>query len=503
MKLSDQFHKYFKGLDRAYGMYDLSRGKKKGSKVVGQAKTIFEPVTSELWDLHLNGDRGIGIVPIRDDNSCLFGAIDIDEYEDIELVDIIKHIRDEDLPLVPCRSKSGGLHLFCFITKPIQARTMREKLNAFASLLGFGGSEIFPKQDEVLSDRGDAGSWLNMPYFDYKDTDRYGYNDSGEPLSASQFLELVKKYKIPTKEFKAFTVEMLSDISDGPPCLQHLITHGIEVGSRNNVAYNLAIYLKKADPDKWEELLDEYNIRYMKPALSTREIEMIVKSVSRRDYYYSCDKPFLRHHCNSTLCRTRKNGVGQLSGMPILTGLTKFDTDPPIWFLDVEGGGRLELSTKELQNQGLFQACCMNQLNTMPPPAPRNSWLGLIQNLMDDLTVIEAPDDASNKGQLFVHIEKFCTGRSQARAKDEVLQGKAWTNDNRHYFRLADIMTYLERQKFRGFAVNAVASAIREAGGKNETWKIKGKSVKIWSFPEFDKQTDGHDSPEIKGEGAF
>ena len=24
--------------------------------------------------------------------------------------------------------------------------------------------------------------------------------------------------------------------------------------------------------------------------------------------------------------------------------LTKFDTEPPIWFLDVDGGGRLELT---------------------------------------------------------------------------------------------------------------------------------------------------------------
>ena len=34
--------------------------------------------------------------------------------------------------------------------------------------------------------------------------------------------------------------------------------------------------------------------------------------------------------------------------------LTKQDSEPPIWFLDVEGG-RLELETDDLLNQNRFQ----------------------------------------------------------------------------------------------------------------------------------------------------
>ena len=52
--------------------------------------------------------------------------------------------------------------------------------------------------------------------------------------------------------------------------------------------------------------------------------------------------------------------------MPMFGTLSKFESDPPIWFLDVEDG-RLELETEDLQNQQRFQRKCMNALNRMPP----------------------------------------------------------------------------------------------------------------------------------------
>ena len=44
-------------------------------------KTVHEPPTIEKFQLHLRGEYpGMGIVPIDDNNQCLFGAIDIDVY---------------------------------------------------------------------------------------------------------------------------------------------------------------------------------------------------------------------------------------------------------------------------------------------------------------------------------------------------------------------------------------------------------------------------------------
>ena len=62
------------------------------------------------------------------------------------------------------RSKSGGGHACLFTNDFVPAVIMRAKLKLIASALGFAKAEIFPKQDYIRVDRGDTGSFLNLPY---------------------------------------------------------------------------------------------------------------------------------------------------------------------------------------------------------------------------------------------------------------------------------------------------------------------------------------------------
>ena len=62
------------------------------------------------------------------------------------------------------RSKSGGGHACLFTSEFVPATIMRIKLKLVASALGFAKAEIFPKQDYIRVDRGDTGSFLNLPY---------------------------------------------------------------------------------------------------------------------------------------------------------------------------------------------------------------------------------------------------------------------------------------------------------------------------------------------------
>ena len=41
---------------------------------------------------------------------------------------------------------------------------MRDKLTEIKTLLGYGGSEVFPKQIQLKSS-DDTGNFLNLPYF--------------------------------------------------------------------------------------------------------------------------------------------------------------------------------------------------------------------------------------------------------------------------------------------------------------------------------------------------
>lgn len=496
-----QLMERFKGLDRAYGLYNLNKTrevKRIGTKILGKPSTVVGFVDEELWKKHVDGIVGIGIVPIMDDSRCYFGAIDIDVYSGLDLAKVAKEIKKLDLPLVPCRSKSGGVHCFAFVKEPVPASIMREKLMLFASVLGYGGTEIFPKQVEILADRGDIGQWINMPYFNAEDTDRYGIDIDGSKLSCEAFIREIDKVRMTYLEFNAFTVSMADEIEDGPPCLQHLLTQHFQTGSRNDGLFNLAIYLKKAFPDNWESVLDDYNIRFVDPPLPSSDVLNVVKSIRKKDYNYTCSKAPIKQHCNVSLCRARKYGIGGISGLLQLTGLTKFNSQPPIWFVDVDGGGRMELSTEDLQSQTRFQRRCMETLNMMPPALPTAAWQRSIQTLMENVNIIEASIDSSPKGLLFEYLERFCTSRVQGRSKEEILLGKPWTDDGFHYFRLSDFYAYLERSRFKDFKINQISSMIREYGGESQFIKLKGKGLNIWKIPAFDMQTEDFDEPFIE-----
>lgn len=66
----------------------------------------------------------------------------MDEYP-INTKQILKTISEMQLPLVPCMTKSGGVHLFMFTKEPIPAFKFQNKLEEIAAAMGRTGDEIF------------------------------------------------------------------------------------------------------------------------------------------------------------------------------------------------------------------------------------------------------------------------------------------------------------------------------------------------------------------------
>ena len=52
---------------------------------------------------------------------------------------------------------------------------------SLSAVLGFGNAEVFPKQIELKS-QDDTGNFLNLPYFNYKNTTRYCFDSMGKQL---------------------------------------------------------------------------------------------------------------------------------------------------------------------------------------------------------------------------------------------------------------------------------------------------------------------------------
>lgn len=484
-EIAKSFASLFEGYGNAYGTFKVTTTREHDQKKKGIAKLIKEPVELYLWIHHLEGRQSLGIVPIRADNMCVFGAIDIDVYP-INIGEVLQKVSENNFPLVATTTKSGGLHLWLFTEKPVPAELMQKKLRDMAAILGFGTSEIFPKQTVVLTERGDVGSWINMPYFDHENTNRHGVYIDGSVLTAEEFLEHANESKVSEEVLEKYCTEEVKLLDQGPPCLQLLAKQGFPSGTRNIGLYNLGVYAKKKDPDNFEAQVEQYNIKFMDPPLGTSEVKTLIQSLKKKDYQFQCKVQPLQGHCNSAVCRGRKYGVGNHQGMPVITSLTKYNTEPPIWFVDVEGGGRVELTTDDLQNPRGFQKRCIDTLNSMPPLMKLDSWHAMIQTLLENVNVIEAPEDSSPRGLLLEHIEKFCTQRAQAKSRDEILLGKPFYESGFHYFRMIDLLAYLDRNKFKEFRQNHISNILKtELMAEHKFFVLKGKGCNCWGVPEY------------------
>ena len=131
----EKFKSIFEGLDVAYGQHQ-PQGSRADGKQQGKSYMVRKEVTHELWEKHLEGEGpSLGIIPIRADNTTKWGCIDVDTYP-LDHRSLIIKIRKLGLPLVYCKSKSGGAHLFLFMKNPIAAKLVRTKLTDMASSLG-------------------------------------------------------------------------------------------------------------------------------------------------------------------------------------------------------------------------------------------------------------------------------------------------------------------------------------------------------------------------------
>jgi len=505
MSQLQRFRKIFEGLDTAYGTYKIERQNEK-NKHVGRGFTINKPPVDSLWQKHLDGiEPSLGIIPIRADNSCTWGAIDIDQYP-LDLEAVVKKVKDNNLPLVTFRSKSGGAHIYAFTKEPVPAAEMQRYLNACASILGQAGREIFPKQSEILVERGDVGNYLNLPYFNFETTLRYALKEDGTAATLDEFFEIYES-KV-QDELKAPAVSQKKDTpcKDGPPCLQALCAQGFPEGTRNNGMFNVGVYLRKAHEIGWEDKMMEFNQKYFDPPLALKEMQLIQKQVEKKDYRYKCKDEPIKSFCNSGLCRQRKHGIGgDGPDSPKLSALSKYNSEPPLWFLDVNGR-RVELETDHLFNQMNFQKACMERLNILPPSMKKPDWETLINGLLAEMIemeqITEATEDTTITGRFQDLVEEFTTHLQKAMDRDEILMGRVWTDEDTGitYFRIKDLEAHLKRNSFTGLTAPKMAQRLRDMGGTTQSVRLRGRLTRLWLLRPFDEQDapfDVHDDDSV------
>jgi hypothetical protein len=331
----NEFINIFTGLERAHGCTKVTETTEDGVKVKGQSFVVRQPVTEQLWRKHLQGTQSLGIIPINDDNKCKWGCVDIDSYAGFDHKKLIDKIKQFKLPLAVCRSKSGGAHVFLFTVNPVSAERMRDKLTEIKTLLGYGASEVFPKQIRLKS-QDDTGNFLNLPYFNGDDTTRYAFKENGEAATLKEFYNIYDEIK--QHDLNLVKIERpKSEYDDAPPCIELMALNKIPEGGRNNSMFHYGVYAKKKWPSEWKSRLTMFNINASTSPLSESEIDIIKRQHDKKDWGYKCNDTPMCNLCDKKLCKSRKYGIGEEITFPLLSDLQKIKLEKPYYYLNVDG----------------------------------------------------------------------------------------------------------------------------------------------------------------------
>lgn len=500
----ERFAALFDGYSKAYGVYVIpSKGGSSEGKVKGKARTIRGVPTLELYRKHLEGGEndGLGIIMLRDDNTCTFGAIDYDNPD-------MQHAKAEDtvnklgLPFVLCRSKSGGGHFYVFLSENVDAPVIRDRLTEWCATMGMAAkTETFPKQTSRGS-ADDTGNWINLPYYNAEATTRYAII-SGKAATLDEFLDYAESHKWTAAEMdRPWTVN--SDMfKDGPPCLSTLESQGgFQEGSKKNGMFNVMVFLKKRFPDDWESRADVYNAKMAN--IKSDELQEIVRSVKKKNYDYTCAIQPINAVCQRRVCTRREFGVGptdiETSGF-IVDAVTRVDPgngDEPLWILEV-GGKRIEITHAELHDRAAFNRAISARANVLPQYLSAARWNGMIGKWIAMANTVPMPEDASPTGQLWEHIEHYALETGDAKSRDEIFMGKPYREEGNVYFRGQDLFKYLDTRRVQYISKQKVHSLIKTKGGGSVFWNVRGKGVNMWFMP-VPKEPEPEVQPDLQQE---
>ncbi len=478
----EQFRRLFRGREDAHGEFEpLPDGGKR-------VRTVKSPATPELWENHLEGEGPfLGIIPIRTDGLCYFGAIDVDNHDvddDIDIVALDEAIRKQRIPLVACRSKSGGAHLYLFTKEPVPTKLIIQRLKSWAVLLGLSKKvEVFPKQT-----RAEVGNWINLPYYDAIKTNRYAVIDGKQAdlgtFLAHASLNLVTQAKLEGDDDEGDD----HPFQAGPPCLIQLHRIGLPAGGRNRALYNVALYFKISGVDDWKNLVKSYNEQKCEPPLDAYEVDTLINSVKEHDEYkYSCTEEPIASVCNQALCRRKRLGIGFWrqgdldASMPEITGLVELRTDPPRYFLKIDGIN-VEIAPEEFMSYAKFKLVVMMAVGRIPPGMRQHEWEDRANVILAQRTTLEAPPDAGAFGQFMILLNDFLNlARPKGEGvKEDMTRARPFINDGRIYFRSRDLLDFLARERFRDYTDHTVWSKLYSLGAGHQQFKIAGSTVRAW-----------------------
>ena len=504
---AQRFTQLFKGKSNTYVRNELPKEKPElGQKIKTKITNNEGKVDKELLLHHLDGDFGVGICPVNAEGKCYFGVLDIDYYKS-KIKRVLHFIKEYQLPLLPFRSKSGGLHVYLMLTKSVSAKTMRDTLNVISyyfsldTIYGKGKVEVFPKQEKAEG----FGSSVTLPYFNFENPYTYLLDLDGNPVEFKEALDYIQHH-FTTIEAVKEALEHLP-YSDAPPCIQRILLSeevGGEDTGRNNFLFSFAVYAKKKYGAGFEDYVNQINEHFEVP-LKSAIVEQTCKSVKDNEYIYKCKDIPCNGFCNKTECRKREFGLGRDKGH--FTGvdygqLYRYMTAEPyyIWKLRLQGQENWkDVIFKDegyLLDQKNFAKMCVRFLNQAPMQVSNNDWYAILNSVLPNIQDVEVKQESDTSG-LSVIRNAFINYLSNKQARREcpyqikvglcvrqVNNGQA-----KYFFTHKGFSDYLRNQKI-SFDYNMLRETLKNFGAVEDVLQYTNAFGEIMHFPCWSKLED-------------
>ena len=504
---SQRFALLFKGKTNTYVRNELPKEKPEaGQKIKTKITNNEGTVDKDLLLHHLNGDFGVGICPVNAEGKCFFGVLDIDYYKG-KIKRVLQFIKDYQLPLLPFRSKSGGLHVYLMLAKPVSAKSMREVLNQIVyyfsldMLYGKAKVEIFPKQDKAEG----FGSSVTLPYFNADNPYTYLLDLDGNPVSFREAMDYIQHHLTSLEEVKK-AFEALP-YNDAPPCIQRILISeevGGEDTGRNNFLFSFAVYAKKKWGNGFEDYVKEVNEHFEAP-LEDAVVEQTCASVREHEYIYKCKDTPCNSFCDKPACRKREFGLGKDKGH--FTGidygqLYRYKTAEPyyVWKLRLLGQEVwVDVVFKDegyLLDQKNFAKMCVRYLNQAPMQVSNNDWYAVLNSILPNIQDVEVKQesDTSSLSMLKTTFTRYLSNKQARRDMPyQIRMGlcvrQSSNGVTKYYFTHIGFAEYMKNQKVT-FDYSMLRETLIKFGAKEDTLVYTDTRGEVKHFPCWSKIED-------------
>lgn len=480
----------FKGKNNTYVKNELPKERPEiGTKIKTVITNNEGKVDTDLMLNHLSGNFGVGICPVTSSGSCHFGVIDIDYYKP-SIKRVLAFIREYQLPLLPFRSKSGGLHLYIFLSKSVSAKKLRELLNkiivvfSLEEFYGKGKVEVFPKQDTVKE--GGFGNAITLPYFNAEEPYTYLLTLEGEKVEFKEALTEIKRSFTTVAEVE----DILENLpyKDAPFCIQRALLTGIvggENSGRNNFLFSFAVYAKKKYGAEFKSYVEDVNASFDVP-LEDSAVESICNSVSTNEYMYKCKDIPCNALCDKFVCRNREYGLGREKGhftnVDFSGNIYRYKAEEPYYVWQLRLIGQEEWKEVVFRNEGdileqfNFAKLCVRYLNHAPQRVSQNDWYEILNTVLPKVINIEVKAEVDTSAKALLRNEFIAYLSNKQAKRDSPYQIRAGLayyekkdNVGKYYFLNSGFIDYLNNKKVK-YDMSLLGENLREFGATPDTF---------------------------------